>query len=256
MLFNVQVTAPGAISVNRFIDRMVGIFLRYGLIILLTGLLFFTLMPFAAPVAMALGWSSVGNALYWFYSFSCHQLPQRSWFLFGPQLTYTLAEIQQVYPAESALTLHAFTGTPEMGWKVAWSDRMLSWYTMTAVWGVLYWSLTRLGLRIRPLPWHLFVWTLLPLVLDGATHLVNDAFYGMSGTGFRDTNSWLAALTGNGWPAFYAGDHLGTFNWWARLLTGIFAAWGVAFATFPRLDALLAGETKRYKEFVSQKRGL
>jgi hypothetical protein len=30
----------------------------------------------------------------------------------------------------------------------------------------------------------------------------------------------------------------GTFNWWMRLLTGLLAAWGVAFLAFPWLDHL------------------
>ena len=59
------------------------------------------------------------------------------------------------------------------------------------------------------------------LGLDGITHLVNDALAGTSGTGFRDTNAWLAFLTGNVFPpSFYLGDALGSFNSILRWMTG------------------------------------
>jgi hypothetical protein len=213
--------------------------------LLVLGLLVVTLLPFAAPVLMAAGLEAPARLLYWLYGFTCHQLPQRSWFLFGPRLTYTLPEIQAVWPAPSTVQLRTFIGTPEMGWKVAWSDRMLSWYTLTAVWGAVYWLLRRARVTVKPLRWSLLVLALAPLVLDGLSHMANDILAGMSGTGFRDTNAWLRVLTANAWPAFYAGDHFGTFNWWARLITGVLAAWALAFAFFPRLDRLLRDEAAR-----------
>ena len=226
-----------SISSHR-IDRAVNWFLRHWLVIVLTLLLLFTLGPFLAPIAMATGYERVGQTIYTFYIPFCHQLPQRSWFLFGPKLTYTLEEIRQVYPDIDLWRLRFFYGTPQMGWKVAWSDRMLSFYTMTPVWGLCYaWRRTK-----HPISWRLLVLTLLPLGVDGFSHLINDALYGVSGTGFRDTNAWLAALSGQHWPAFYAGDHVGTFNWWMRLLTGLLAAWGLAFFAFPGIDRLIDDE--------------
>ena len=52
-------------------------------------------------------------------------------------------------------------------------------------------------------------------------------------------------LTANVLPGFYAGDHLGTFNWWMRLVTGLLAAWGLAFYSFPHLDRQIARERAR-----------
>ncbi len=215
-------------------------FARHWLALLLSSLLLFTVAPFLAPVAMAAGWTGAGGALYWFYSFFCHQLPQRSWFLFGPKLTYTLAELQQFDPAASAWALRSFVGSPELGWKVAWSDRMISFYTMTPVFGLVYALLRTLGLRTRPLPVLVMALLLLPLALDGGTHAVNDLLTGMADSGFRDTNGWLQSLTNNALPGFYAGDQFGSFNWWARLITGLLAAAGVAFYTLPSLDQFMA----------------
>jgi len=218
------------------VDRLAAAIERHWLGLLLGGMLAVTLLPFLAPVLMAAGWSAAGKLLYTLYTPFCHQLPQRSWFLFGEKLTYTLAEISSVYPSTDPWQLRSFYGAPETGWKVAWSDRMISFYTMTPVFGLLYAALGR-G-RLRPISWRILVIALLPMTLDGTTHILSDLISGVSNGGFRDTNVWLTALTNNAFPAFYTGDHLGTFNWWARLATGLLAAWGVAFFAFPWLDRL------------------
>ncbi|MEZ4860659.1 MAG: DUF2085 domain-containing protein [Caldilineaceae bacterium] len=229
----------------RRIDAFVCTLLRHWLLLFLTPMLIFVTLPFLAPVAMHWGWEGIGRILYIAYSPFCHQLPQRSWFLFGEKLTYTLTEIQQVYPYADAWHLRHFIGTPTMGWKVAWSDRMISFYFMTPVFGLFYPLLRRLGYTLRPIPMWLMFLALTPLMLDGMTHVFSDALYGISNGGFRDTNLWLAQLTNNAFPGFYAGDHYGTFNWWMRLLTGLLAAWGLAFHYLPWLDRLMRKEVRR-----------
>jgi uncharacterized membrane protein len=227
-------------------DQFVCWFLRHWLALLLAPMLLFVTVPFLAPAAMAAGWTTLGEAIYWFYTPFCHQLPQRSWFLFGEKLTYTLAEINQVFPYTDAWTLRRFYGTPVMGWKVAWSDRMISFYTLTPLFGLLYALLRQVGWRVQPLSLQVLLWTLAPLLLDGFTHLLNDTLAGDYTSGFRDTNAWLAVLTANAFPGFYAGDSLGAFNWWMRLLTGVLAAWGVAFTVFPFLNEIIGAEARRY----------
>lgn len=227
-----------------WVDRLINGLLHHWLALLLMPMLIFVAVPFLAPVAMAAGWTGLGELIYTLYIPFCHQLPQRSWFLFGEQLTYTLPEIQQVYSSADPWQLRFFYGTREMGWKVAWSDRMISFYAMTPVFGLLYATLRR-WLR-RPLPLRVLLLTLLPLALDGFSHMASDTLFGVSGGGFRDTNAWLAVLSNNAFPGFYAGDHFGTFNWWMRLLSGLLAAWGIAFTLFPWLDRLLGVEQRRY----------
>src|SRR6186713_995055 len=39
--------------------------------------------PFLAPFFMQIGWFDAGKAVYFIYSFFCHQLPERSFFFFG-----------------------------------------------------------------------------------------------------------------------------------------------------------------------------
>lgn len=226
-------------------DRVVYGIMRHWLGLMLVALFIFTLGPFLAPVAMAAGWTALGKLIYWFYSPFCHQLPQRSWFLFGDKLTYRVSEIQQVAPELSGWQLRFFLGTSEMGWKVAWSDRMISWYGMIPVFGLVYALRRQWGKPPRPIPLRLFLLLLFPLVLDGGTHLLNDLITMGNGTGFRDTNQWLMLLTSNAWPAFYAGDHLGTFNWWMRLVTGLLGAGAIVFWVFPWLDQWMTAELAR-----------
>ena len=90
------------------------------------------------------------------------------------------------------------------------------------------------GRHWRPLRWR---WALLlpylPLLIDGLSHLVDDTFR----LGIRADNAWLAAVTGNLFTqAFYTGDALGSFNWWARLLTGLLASATFARQIYPLLD--------------------
>jgi hypothetical protein len=208
-------------TVDRFALNVARHWLLYASIVLGT----LVLAPFAAPILMALGATEIGDVIYSIYGLLCHQLPQRSFFLFGPKVSYTLAEIGRAWPYDDFFTLRQFVGNSAMGWKVAWSDRMVAMYG--ALWlGGLVFAIVRMR-QANPtgktsLP--VLAWLLcgvLPMAVDAGTHTINDALSGISGTGFRDTNAWLQTLTGNILPAtFYAGDALGSFNNLARLVTG------------------------------------
>lgn len=210
------------------IDQLAAWIEAHWLAMLLALFWIWVLVPFLAPVAMATGHERLGRLIYTMYIPFCHQLPQRSWFLFGEKLTYTHAEIYAAFPTMDPWRLRFFYGTEAMGWKVAWSDRMISFYGFLPVFGTIY-ALLRRRRPVRPVRWPLIALALLPLAVDGGTHFINDLLYGIGGQGFRDTNAWLAALTGNRWPWLYAGDHMGTFNWWARLITGILGAWSLGY---------------------------
>ncbi len=99
----------------------------------------YVLLPFLAPALMAIGWVGLGKAIYFIYSFLCHQLPERSYFLFGLKFTYSLSEIQAAWQnTTNPLILRQFIGNPEMGWKLAWSDRMVSMFTSIWIFGLLW----------------------------------------------------------------------------------------------------------------------
>lgn len=187
-------------------------------------------LPFLAPVLMNLGWEGAGKTIYFIYSLFCHQLPERSFFFFGEKTMYTLSEIQAAWQdTVNPMILRQFIGNPEMGWKVAWSDRMISFYSSVWLFALLWYPLRR---KVKPLSWWTFALFLLPMALDGGTHAVSD-LAGI-GLGFRDSNLWLATLTNNSFPAsFYAGDALGSFNSWARFLTGLLAGLAIVWLALP-----------------------
>jgi len=187
-------------------------------------------LPWLAPVAMHLGWDGLGKAIYFVYSFFCHQLPERSFFLFGAKPMYSLVEIQAAWrETVNPALLRRFIGMPVMGWKVGWSDRMVSFYTSIWIFALLWWPLRR---KIKPLSLWGFALFLLPMVLDGGSHAISD-LAGI-GRGFRDSNLWLGALTQYALPSsFYAGDALGSFNSIVRLTTGVLAGLSIAWLALP-----------------------
>lgn len=187
-------------------------------------------LPFLAPTFMNLGWTGAGKAIYFIYSFFCHQLPERSFFFFGEKAMYSLTEIQAAWQdTVNPLILRKFMGNETMGWKVAWSDRMISFYASVWLFAVFWYPLRR---KVKSLPWWGFALLLLPMILDGGTHAISD-LAGI-GQGFRHSNLWLVALTNNSFlSSFYAGDALGSFNSWARLITGLLAGLGIAWLAFP-----------------------
>lgn len=141
-------------------------------------------------------------------------------------MSYSLAEIGAVWQYDNILTLRQFVGNSALGWKVAWSDRMVAMYGSLWIGGILFALFRqRHPERSRRTNLSLVAWVylgVLPMAVDGFSHLANDVVAGISGTGFRDTNAWLQILTGNIFPAtFYAGDAVGSFNNLARLVTGV-----------------------------------
>jgi hypothetical protein len=151
---------------------------------------------------------------------------------------YSLAEIKAVWPLDGFAGLRQFVGNPDMGYKVAWSERMIALYG--SVWvGATGFALVRARLKSLPLVAWLVV-GVLPMGLDGLIHVVNDAVAGTSGAGFRDTNAWLQALTGNVLPPwFYAGDALGSFNSDVRWFTGILFGLTTVWLVFPMLETAM-----------------
>lgn len=191
-------------------------------------------LPFLAPILMDLGYSSLGRVIYAIYSTQCHQLPDRSFFLFGQQVMYPLSTIQAAWKETlDPAVLRQFIGSPYFGWKVAWSDRMVSMYTSTLIFGLLWWPLRR---RIKPLPWWDLILFLTPMGIDGLTHMISDLLYGI-GAGFRYNNTWLALLTHYAFSTnFYDGNALGSFNSWMRLISGALFGIGVVWFGFPLLE--------------------
>ncbi len=228
-------TAPAqkswATSINRWFER-------HWLAAFNTAWGVFTILPWLAPIFMHWGWTWPGRAVYFIYNFFCHQLPERSWFLFGPQISYTQAQIATAWgralpEISNELIRRQFIGTPELGWKVAWSDRMVAMYTSIFLFGLLYAMLRERGIKMPGMPWWLFFLFLLPMALDGTTHLINDVLR----LDFRQTNDWAVLITGGLFsPQFYVDDMFGSLNSVLRIVTGILFGFGVVGFLWPIME--------------------
>jgi uncharacterized membrane protein len=206
---------------------------------LFLGILFF--LPWLAPVLMKVSATGLGLLIYTVYSPLCHQFANRSFFLFGPQPMYAYTELLPYAPgANTPLGLKAFVGTAELGYKVAWSDRMVSMYGGVLLGGLIFGLVRR---RLRAPRWWALILMALPIVLDGTTHFISD-LAGI-GQGFRYHNTWLTRLTGNVLPqSFYAGTTLGSFNSWLRLVTGLLFGLAVAWMLYPALEGAFSSTRK------------
>jgi uncharacterized membrane protein len=169
-------------------------------------------LPFLAPTLMETGLTFPARAIYAMYSPLCHQFGFRSFFLFGEQPYYPLAEanvsgaktfeevtgIQNLSDPANIARLEArqFVGNEEIGYKVALCERDVSIYGAMLLFGMIY-SLT--GRRLPPLHWTL--WLLLglgPIGLDGFSQLFSQFNFEWLSTllPYRESTPFLRAFTG------------------------------------------------------------
>ena len=210
-------------------DRVSAWIARHWLFVFNLGMALFVGGTLLAPVLMYAGLEGPARAVYTFYGLNCHQLPERSYFLFGPNGidSYSLEHVL-AWGADPGY-LRGFVGNGEVGFKMAMAQRNTAIYSTLLVAGLAYAVVRR---RVRPLPARAFALLILPMVLDGFSHVASE----VTGLAFRDSNAWLAALTGHALPAaFYTGTTLGSFNWLMRTLTGALFALACAWFAFPRV---------------------
>ena len=125
-------------------------------------------LPLLAPVLMNAGWTMPAKAIYTIYRPACHQRPERSYFYGGPQVVYSIEELEaagvDTNPFARAI------GNEELGWKVAFCERDVAIYGSIFVTGLVYGVFRkRLGARrMRVLHFALF---LVPMAIDGVLQL-------------------------------------------------------------------------------------
>lgn len=135
---------------------------------------------FLAPILMRLGAKGPATIIYTMYHVTgCHQLPQRSWFLFGPQLTYTVPELQAHLGMDTAFDslVWRYIGSERWGYKVALCQRCTAIYGAIFFSGLVYGLLrTVLGWKVRPIPWWVYVGLgIVPMGIDGGYQLFSYA---------------------------------------------------------------------------------
>jgi uncharacterized membrane protein len=168
------------------LNRAVGWGLRHWLLFANGLVLLYGGLPWLSPLAKAAGYAWVGQFLFLLYTPLCHQIPARSFFV--------------------------------AGYQVAFCHREAAMYTSLFAGGLLF-GLVRA--RVPPLSLRTAGLLLLPMLVDGSTHLLDDLF----GLGIRG-----------------GGDTVGMLNFWLRLVTGVLFAIAVLLAVYPRLERDLRAE--------------
>jgi uncharacterized membrane protein len=159
-------------------------------------------LPFLAPVLMHLGAGRPAWLIHAIYRPLCHQLPQRSWFLFGPQLAYTLPELMERAgpPAVPDPWADTFVGNEALGYKVAFCQRDTAIYGAMFLSGVVY-GLLRRRWKVPPLPWWAYLgFGVLPMMLDGGYQFLSYAlalFWPQGPIAAHETTPALRVITGS-----------------------------------------------------------
>ena len=112
------------------------------------------------------------------------------------------------------------------GYQVAFCYRNTALYGGLALFGMLYGLARDRGVASlewlkKPLPWWGFVLLLMPMLVDGITHMM----------GFRDNMAMDAEF-----GSFYVGSQAWSLNWWLRVTTGLLAAFATVWFAFPRME--------------------
>ena len=173
------------------IDRGVYWLSRHWLAVFNTLIFIYVALPILAPVLLNAGFESPARAIYRVYSPLCHQMTQRSFFLFGEQYSYPreiagteltpieaymgdIPEFENVQPGNWPAFFTAarsFLGNENLGYKIALCQRDIGIYLFVLVGGLIY-GMLRNRINIHPLPIVLFIVVgLTPIAIDGFSQL-------------------------------------------------------------------------------------
>jgi uncharacterized membrane protein len=168
-------------GVNRFANWIV----KHWLAILNILFLVYVGLPFLAPMLMEVGAELPARVIYTIYRPACHQLPERSFFLFGESPVYSRAELPAngVADSNNVFVRRNYIGDESHGYKVAICERDVAIYGSMFLMGLLF-ALMRGHLPRLKAKWLLLF--ALPMILDGGTQLI----------GLRSSSWQLRLITG------------------------------------------------------------
>jgi uncharacterized membrane protein len=156
-------------------DRLVFWFSKHWLAAFNAFIFLYVGLPVFAAILMYLDIQWLATVIYTIYRPLCHQLPQRSFFLFGLQWTYTAAELTELVGTHIGLgtATRAFVGNEVVGYKVGLCQRDVSIYGAILLFGLVFVALRR-HWKIRPLPWWAYVGLgIVPMLLDGGYQFIS-----------------------------------------------------------------------------------
>ena len=208
----------GSSRVAAAADRLSVWLSRHWLAVINAALAVYIGLPFLAPVLEKAGHPFAAQIIYSTYRALCHELPQRSFFLFGEKTVYSLPELVErvgqdnlpLYPWPSP-----FNGNAQVGYKVALCQRDLAIYGTLLLSGLAFgWVRS----RARPISFWIYVlFGILPMALDGGSQLVSYIVPGLFPGGVPRESTWVL-----------------------RTITGGAFGWASAWLVFPHLQVAFA----------------
>ena len=160
-----------------FLDRCVFWLSKHWLAILNLLAAVYVGLPVLSPVLLYAGIERPGKLIQTLYRPPiCHQLPQRSWFLFGQQPSYRLPELlayfgleshaEQWQDVEMVYSLVGY-GNPDLGYKIALCQRDVAIYGTILLAGLAYTFLRRRW-KVPAMLWWLYIALgIFPIAVDG-----------------------------------------------------------------------------------------
>ena len=172
-------------AVARRVDGAVMGIARHWLALFNSLVALYLILPFLAPVLATSGLVLPASLIYSVYSATCHQLPERSYFLFGEQPLYSLSSLERsgVESDGGLWQRRAFRGNDDTGYKVAICQRDVAIYGSVVAAGLLFGLLRG---RVPSISLKIYVLLLIPMALDGLSQLF----------GLRESSWWLRSVTG------------------------------------------------------------
>jgi uncharacterized membrane protein len=122
-------------------------------------------LPSLSPVLAWAGYERAARLLHVMFTPFCHQLPERSFFLFGPQAVYSYGELAQ----HLGDVPRRFAGDAALGFKIAVCQRDVAIYAGMFLSGLAFGAVRR---RLMPLPIRAFLVASLPMAVDGGGQLL------------------------------------------------------------------------------------
>jgi len=155
-----------------FLDKLVFSLAKHWLFLINLVIGVYGGLPLLAPILMGLGYTRPAEIIYAVYKSLCHQLPQRSFFVFGPQLAYSIETLQALLGPEMLADdslARAFIGNAALGYKMAYCQRDTAMYGSMLLAGMVF-GLVRH--RLKPLTFTRYLIFLVPLAVDGLVQLL------------------------------------------------------------------------------------
>ena len=155
---------------SRRITRVLTLFLRWfsahWLIVFNLAAAVYVALPYLAPVLMDAGREGAAGVIYSVYRPLCHQLPERSFFLFGGRPEHDYHELSHLL---GGIVPPRYVGSPEIGFKIAMCQRCVAIYGTILLAGLLFGTLRR---QVSPVSIRGFLLMIVPMAVDGMGQLV------------------------------------------------------------------------------------